>query len=394
MDPLLKFLNSIAYKFPKGYPDMNNEQDIVIIESELKKINIEVNLKEAKKPFEFLSLQAQKVAEEIINLFSYSKENIKADSKNRIIILTDDSRNTIFSKLEDLGFERDPNIKGSSQGGVKNSEGIEIIIKPLSGQGAKSAGKQNESDFNNLINSTIEENKGPITINFISGNGKNLIYKNITKAQDASVAGATSFDKSDTDLLGPAEPGKKGKIIVGISLKKKNAVRWESSKTRPIGGINIFKSFIEKVGKLGSEDEVGKFDNVVLQPSEKQNKYKLYDPVNDKVLSKVIVKGIPEEVLDKVVFGESKNDVIVIKETFEGGFKNYTFENGVLTIKCSLIYTDIKDIEGTDDEPVFAFSNHTGQAYGIEFRSFSKGALYSGDSLRGSSTEIDFNDLK
>jgi hypothetical protein len=389
MDPLLKFLNSIAYKFPKGYPDMNNEQDILMVENELKSVGVEVNLKEAKKPFEFLSLQAQKVAEEIINLFSYSKENIKADSKNRIIILTDDSRNTIFSKLEDLGFERDPNIKGSSQGGVKNSEGIEIIIKPLSGQGTKSAGKQNESDFNNLINSTIEENKGPITINFISGNGKNLIYKNITKAQDASVAGATSFDKSDTDLLSEG-----GKIIVGISLKKKNAVRWESSKTRPIEGINIFKSFIEKVGKLGSEDEVGKFDNVVLQPSEKQNKYKLYDPVNDKVLSKVIVKGIPEEVLDKVVFGESKNDVIVIKETFEGGFKNYTFENGVLTIKCSLIYTDIKDIEETDDEPVFAFSNHIGQAYGIEFRSFSKGALYSGDSLRGSSTEIDFNDLK
>ena len=389
MDPILKFLNSVAYKFPKGYPDMNNEQDVLMVENELKSIGIEVNLKEAKKPFEFLSPQAQKVAEEIINIFSYSKDNIKADSKNRIIILTDDSRNTIFSKLEDLGFERDPNIKGSSQGGVKNNEGIEIIVKPLSGQGVQSAGKQNEADFNNIINSAIEENNGPITVNFISSNGKNLTYKNVAKAQDASVSGATDFDKSDTDLL-----NSEGKIIVGISLKKKNAIRWESSKTRPIGGVNIFKSFIEKVGKLGSEDEVGKFDNVVLQPLEKQNKYKLYDPVNDKVLSKVIVKGIPEEVLDKVVFGESENDVIVIKETFEGGFKNYTFENGVLTIKCSLIYTDIKDVEGTEDEPVFALSNHVGQAYGVEFRSFSKGALYSGDNLKGSSVEIEFNDLK
>lgn len=389
MDPLLKFLNSVAYKFPKGYPDMNNEQDVLMVENELKSIGIEVNLKEAKKPFEFLSPQAQKVAEEIINIFSYSKDNIKADSKNRIIILTDDSRNTIFSKLEDLGFERDPNIKGSSQGGVKNNEGIEIIVKPLSGQGVQSAGKQNEADFNNIINSAIEENNGPITVNFISSNGKNLTYKNVAKAQDASVSGATDFDKSDTDLL-----NSEGKIIVGISLKKKNAIRWESSKTRPIGGVNIFKSFIEKVGKLGSEDEVGKFDNVVLQPLERQNKYKLYDPINDKVLSKVIVKGIPEEVLDKVVFGESENDVIVIKETFEGGFKNYTFENGVLTIKCSLIYTDIKDVEGTEDEPVFALSNHVGQAYGVEFRSFSKGALYSGDNLKGSSVEIEFNDLK
>jgi hypothetical protein len=35
-----KFLNSISYKFPKGYPDLNNEQDILIIESELKNLGI------------------------------------------------------------------------------------------------------------------------------------------------------------------------------------------------------------------------------------------------------------------------------------------------------------------------------------------------------------------
>jgi hypothetical protein len=28
-----KFLNNISYKFPKGYPDMNNEQDISLLES-------------------------------------------------------------------------------------------------------------------------------------------------------------------------------------------------------------------------------------------------------------------------------------------------------------------------------------------------------------------------
>ena len=33
MDVLDKFLHSVAYKFPKGYPDMNNEQDILMLES-------------------------------------------------------------------------------------------------------------------------------------------------------------------------------------------------------------------------------------------------------------------------------------------------------------------------------------------------------------------------
>ena len=48
MDVLNKFLNSIAYKFPKGYPDMNDVQDILLLESILKELNVEINLKEAK----------------------------------------------------------------------------------------------------------------------------------------------------------------------------------------------------------------------------------------------------------------------------------------------------------------------------------------------------------
>jgi hypothetical protein len=48
MDVLEKFLYSIAYKFPKGYPDMKNEQDILILENELRKLGIEVSLEETK----------------------------------------------------------------------------------------------------------------------------------------------------------------------------------------------------------------------------------------------------------------------------------------------------------------------------------------------------------
>jgi len=31
MDPITKYLNKVAYKFPKGYPDMNNDQDKVML---------------------------------------------------------------------------------------------------------------------------------------------------------------------------------------------------------------------------------------------------------------------------------------------------------------------------------------------------------------------------
>jgi hypothetical protein len=388
MDPIEKFLHKISYKFPKGYPDMNDEQDKAILFEEIGKMGI--NLEEVKKEFDFLSSQAQEVGNELSNTLNIPKDNIKADSKTRIIILTDENRNSIFSKLIDLNFTRNLNIPGSSQGGVER-DGIQVIIKPLSKQGTQSAGKQNEVDFNSLINSHIQKNEGkPISITF-KGNGKVLNYKNVANAIDASTSGASEFDKSDTDLLDPS-----GKIIVGISLKKRNAVRWESSKRRPIEGIDIFKSFIEKVGKIGSDDEVGRFENVVLSPLEQKGKYKLTNPETNQTLSKVIIANTPNSVIKNVVFGDTNKETIVIKETFEGGFSDFSYndEEAILTINCYKIYDSVEDLMGTDDEPVFAFSNHIGQAYGIEFRSFSKGLLYKGNELKGSSTEIDFNDLK
>lgn len=381
MDVFEKFLYKICYKFPKGYPDLKDEGDVLILEQELEKLDINVKILSEKKEYDFLSQNAKQVADEIIDKFDLKKEQIKASSKNRIIILTDESRGDIFSKLEELGFERDMNISGSSQGGVKNEEGIEIIVKPLSKQGAQSAGKQNEVKFNELIDSHIKEYGKPITITFVSSENK-VSYNNVADAEDASAVDASKFYKADTQLL-----DSKGKVLANISLKKRNAVRWESSKRRPIGGIDVFKSFIEKV----NADE---FDEVALKPLEKENKYKLYNPKTDKILSKVIIKNIPDEVLEQVVFGNDDPKTIVIKETFEGNFSGYKFKNGELTINCYKLYLDVDDVDNTDDEPVFAFSNHMGQAYGIEFRSFSKGLLYKDGQIKGSAVEIDFDDLK
>ena len=386
MDVLEQFLYSIAYKFPKGYPDMKDPKDVFMLYEEFKKIGIDVE--EAKQPFEKLSSKAQEIALDISQKFDIPKENILSDASNRIMILTDESRSDLIKKLIDAGFERDVNIKGSSQGGVKSPEGVEVIVKPLSKQGTQSSGKSNELAFNDLINSKISENGGPITV-ILKSSKKNIKISNVQAAEDVSKKGASEFEKADTHLLNP-----EGTTIANISLKQRNAIRWESSKTRSIGGINIFDSFIDKVGKIGSEDEVGKFEDVVLYPLDRQGKYKLYNPITNKILSKVTITNIPENVWKMVIFGNDVPKTIVVKETFEGGYNDYTFENGVLTLNCYAIYTDAKDVEGTFDEPVFAFSNHIGQSYGVEFRSFSKGALYDDQDLKGSGAEINFNDLK
>jgi len=49
MDPITKYLNRIAYKFPKGYPDMDNDQDVLLLETLLSEIGFPVDLNEVSE---------------------------------------------------------------------------------------------------------------------------------------------------------------------------------------------------------------------------------------------------------------------------------------------------------------------------------------------------------
>ena len=43
MDILEQFLYSISYKFPKGYPDLKDKNDLAILENEFAKLDINLN---------------------------------------------------------------------------------------------------------------------------------------------------------------------------------------------------------------------------------------------------------------------------------------------------------------------------------------------------------------
>ena len=43
MDILEQFIRNVAYKFPKGYPDMKDKQDVLLLESLLKNLGINLN---------------------------------------------------------------------------------------------------------------------------------------------------------------------------------------------------------------------------------------------------------------------------------------------------------------------------------------------------------------
>jgi hypothetical protein len=61
MDILTEFLNNISYKFPKGYPDMNNAADVIILESEFNQLGI--NIHDYKFPPRDLNISIQESIE-------------------------------------------------------------------------------------------------------------------------------------------------------------------------------------------------------------------------------------------------------------------------------------------------------------------------------------------
>ena len=54
MDILDKFLRKVSYKFPKGYPDINNEQDMIMLEGMLKALLKEAPSSDAKEAIDIL----------------------------------------------------------------------------------------------------------------------------------------------------------------------------------------------------------------------------------------------------------------------------------------------------------------------------------------------------
>lgn len=373
MNVFEKFLNNISYKFAKGYPDMNNEQDILIIESELRQLGVE-----AKIP----STTSSEAIDYIKNKYNLSQDNFDLMSSKTFKILLPSnfklSRTELLSDLEknpDFKFDNNSIGSGSSIGRLKYKDSVIIYIKFKDKQGQFSSGKINESSFFVLINKTIQDAGRPIDIILKSSN-KSLRFTDIDKCLDSSRTKTESYLKADAQLMSNE------KVVANISLKQENAIRWESSKTRL---KSVYDNFVQK-------SLSGELQDITLKPIEgAKNRYKLFNPTTSKIIPKVIIKNTPKEIEEDTIFGKDDPKTIVIKQNFEN-YSNYTFENNTLTINCKNIYTDISDIVGTSEEPIFAFSNHIGKTYGIELRSFTKGLLYKEDNTTNYA-EVDYNNL-
>jgi hypothetical protein len=362
-----KFFTKYGYKFPKGYPDMNNEQDILLLESLLGQVlneSIELNI-----------IKEDTIKD--LKKLGYKDEDIVPISRNKIKLLVPakERMNVIDTLVNKLKYTWDKNIKGSSIGGIVAKDGTIIIPKPKEKQGAGSAGLGNESFLTNKINSTIEEVDGPITV-VIKSKNKTVKYNKVIKAEEVG-RDTTGGKKSDVKLL--SEKG----VVGNLSLKQENASMWESADKR-------YKDLMVKlVNKLRNKP----YPNLGLIETDKEDIYRLYNPKTGQEYSGIIITGLDDNDIESIVFGTDNPQTVVVKETFDDS--DFSLNGSTLTITVHGLLTDISDVEGTGYEPVLVVRHDSTRTAtsGLRPIVYTKDKVYKGDAISGNRIELPFNKI-
>ena len=157
MDVLDKFFIKYSYKFPKGYPDLKDKQDILLLESILEELGVRVGLNENDEIVNIItSSDGFEEYGEIKKTGKSSMElnfaNVAAKGSN-----SDENRTEIYNKLIKLfksnpkfkNIKRNPTGSGSSLGNLtfyynniaKNKKGDPLTFKIIvKGGGAAGVG--------------------------------------------------------------------------------------------------------------------------------------------------------------------------------------------------------------------------------------------------------------
>ena len=368
MDVLDKFLRKVSYKFPKGYPDPNDIQDMIMLEGMLKSIIKETPSPEAKEGIDILKSE----------LGLTDNKFVEISSKRFKILVPRSDRYSYIEKVEGIeGFDYDPNIKGSSIGGI-TYKNVVFLLKPESAQGRGSAGVGNE-DF---LEKKIKEfqDQGAKNILFISPN-KNYPIQNFTdvKGTGLEVVGGS---KSDIDFF------RDGSKIAAISIKKDNAGFWESSDTRYKKVVTALADKIKK-GEFAPEltfipfkDQAGRTKEGIFTMFNKQTQQKV---------AGVIVTDLPDDDTDSIIFGS--DNAVVIYRTFSP--KDFSLEGDTLRINVSKIIEDTQDVEKFNLQPVLRIRHDSTRSAtgGLRALVQPENTLYKDGKLKGSNIELSYNEI-
>lgn len=378
MDIFDKFFKKYSYKFDKGYPDLNNDQDILLLESIFEKIGVPLKLSEA------LSVEAKEAKEILKQNFDLEEDNFLEMTSTSFKVLMDNSERRDFLKKADELDNFDFELKGASVGRLKyqpegQSKPIYIYAKPANVQGLGSAGKQNEDNFIRNINEKIAQAGGRLDIEIVAPNSSPLITKGVTRVEDSSKSGAGKGDKSDAQFFSGDN------LVRNISLKQAEGFRWASVKSDP-----EFSPFINTfISKALAGDIKGL--KLELNTEVAGEKYLMYNDEGERV-TLIIIDDFPDGFEERVVFGPEEPKTVVVGGTFSKDDKDFELKGDKLIVKAAGIYKTLDDIEKTGQEPVFVIAQHAKMSYGLDFRIFPANKTKLGPRSRG--IRLSYNDIK
>jgi len=369
MDVLTRYLNKIAYKFPKGYPDITDGKDIYLLDYIIR-----------EQLGEEFSILNENDAEEGIAIlkkqFNFTDKDFQKVSGKRYKVLVPRAERFDYAQKMDAieGFEFDPNAKGSSMGAV-TYKGASFLLKPSGAQGRASAGTENEDILENGIKQFLVD--GPKNVVFV-GRNKNYVAKNVSDVVGVGydVAGGKKADvvlKGDTDYP--------------ISIKKDNAGFWESSDSR----------YRDVVKKLSDKIKNGELKPLTFKPFQdklgnvKEGINVMYNEDTGQKVTGVIVTDLPNKDEESIIFG-SDNAVVVYKSYTP---KDITLEGDIVKVDVSFIIEDLNDVEEFNLEPVLNIRHDSTRKAtgGLRATVVPEKLIYKNGKLTGGKVELSYNEI-
>jgi|TARA_R110000851_G_scaffold256027_1_gene408485 hypothetical protein len=378
-----KFFTKFAYKFDKGYPDMNNDQDVLLLESLISEtIGGKFSLKE-----EVPNMAGTKKAVALISQELGDEYGIRPlPSKPNRLSAPGIKDSSIFLDIikKTFGPETDIKVLGPRQGQNPSGKfpmfqfdteefGQVNMLASFSAPGG--AGKTNEAVFIETLNSLIAQAGEEAKI-IIKSPEHTETFNNVTQVEDSSKTGAGKGDKSDAQFLS------NGKVVSNISLKQDGGFRWAS----------VASNFPDFIKAFQEKALAGQIDGFELIPNpDVKGKYLMSNPNTGERVTKVIIPDFidEEDQISSFVFGPETPKVIVVSRSWkEDDFK---LEGDTITVQASHIYKNLDDIEKGEISPVFTIAQHQNKPIGLDYRIYPANMAKIGPKAKG--IELSINDI-
>lgn len=276
---------------------------------------------------ETADLQIEDLKQKITQVLGHDK--FKDKSRTNFQVLVDGvNRVDLLKQIENLfsaiGGKYDPN-KGSSSVGAVVVGRFSIGAAPLSKQGKRSAGLDNEDTIIVQLNNLLRD--GPLHVEF-TGGGKSFRVENVKQVEEVG-RDTSGRKKSDVNLI--TMDG----IKIPLSLKKDNAEMWESA-----------DSYYSKKAKE------------IIDAQVRLGKVKLEGSITKKVLPNIAVKASTQETAD-VVFGSDiiQNKGAVLYRTFSSSDFKVDESGETIMVTVSEIYRTVAEVERGKQAVYFLIRN-------------------------------------